>query len=506
MRRRSGKYCCSRRARSGIGPGAAARAQDRPPPAPQRLEGGAELSRGRPGDRRGHPTLGPAGADGRRRPRRAGGRSSTPSRASWPPTRPRPTTGPGWSRSTGSTRWTWPSGRPPGRPRSRSARPSTSGSPPGSGSPGPSRRLIDYVEAHRGDSRRLDRALPALGEVRRRRPRPGRSAAYEGARTVQARSAALKRLTGVLGRPPAEQPGGPLALFATSCRPPSTACTTLPNLDVSADVASVSPFLANDVVNSGPIARDGYVSQVTAGPRTGLRPAPQRRGDRLLQQPDVVHLHPDHRLPAAAPAGQEGPQGRQAVLLPRRRRTTRPQLTITAIIRPSTGLSLSPAFAHSIGAAFDALPIQGKGLARGVLAVLGLNREKLTQKVAQQAIPKIAQGVVQGANDEAAERIPGVEAQQNAKLRQGPGRQQHGGDPRLPDHRPVAPLAARERPGRRAGSATRPCPTPLAPTCRSRPACITPTRASRPTSTSPRSSPTSSPASSRATRSGGSRT
>ena len=61
-------------------------------------------------------------------------------------------------------------------------------------------------------------------------------------------------------------------------------------------------------------------------------------------------------------------------------------------------------------------PQPGKGLQRGVLSLLGLNKQKITGKVEEQAYPKIAEGVVAGANAEAADRIPEVEAQQNAKL------------------------------------------------------------------------------------------
>ena len=41
-----------------------------------------------------------------------------------------------------------------------------------------------------------------------------------------------------------------------------------PNLDVTADVATVSPVLEANLVESGPITRKGYTSMVTAGPKT----------------------------------------------------------------------------------------------------------------------------------------------------------------------------------------------------------------------------------------------
>lgn len=276
------------------------------------------------------------------------------------------------------------------------------------------RRLVDYVEAHRGDSpgstehSRLwakfvgDDLSSSLRE-------------YEGARTVQARSASLKRLTGVLAalRRNSQAVRWP---YSDELQAAIDSLYNQPNLDVSADLASLYPFLANDVVTSGPIARGGYVSQVTAGPRTGFGLIPSDEGIAFYNSQLSSTYTPITDFQQQL---QQDKKGRKVAKLYYFEAASydNPQLTITAIIRPSTGLSISPAFAHSIGAAFDALPIQGKGLARGILAVIGLNRNKLTQKVAQQAIPKITQGVVQGANDEAAERIPGVEAQQNANLR-----------------------------------------------------------------------------------------
>ncbi|MFO0952641.1 MAG: hypothetical protein U0835_16145 [Isosphaeraceae bacterium] len=44
----------------------------------------------------------------------------------------------------------------------------------------------------------------------------------------------------------------------------------IPNLDVSADVATLSPLFNVNLVTDGPVYRKGYVSQVTAGPKTGF--------------------------------------------------------------------------------------------------------------------------------------------------------------------------------------------------------------------------------------------
>ena len=276
------------------------------------------------------------------------------------------------------------------------------------------RRLSDYVDAHRADSpgstehSRLWKTFvdDDLGSA---------LASYEGARTVQARRAALKRLTGVLAALRHNNQSVSWA-YSSELQSALDGLYNLPNIDVSADVASVTPFLSNNVVTSGPIARGGYVSQVTAGPKTGFGLLPSDEGIAFYNSQMATTYTPITDFQRQL---QQDNKGRKVAKLYYFQASSHdtPNLTITAIIRPSTGLALAPAYAHSISEAVNALPIQGKGLARGVLAIIGLNREKLTNKVAEQAYPRIAQGVVQGANDEAAERIPGVEAQQNANLR-----------------------------------------------------------------------------------------
>ncbi len=272
------------------------------------------------------------------------------------------------------------------------------------------RRLIDFVEEKKA-------AAPENAEHWKKFVGDDLSpalAGYEGAKTVQARLAAMKHLTGVLGslRENNKAVAWPLSSELQSS---VDGLYNRPNLDVSADVASVSPFLANDVMNSGPIERGGYVSQVTAGPRTGFGLLPSNEGIAFFNSQLATTVTPITDFQQQL---EQDKKGRKVAKLYQFGAMSydQPELTINAIIRPSTGLSLSPVYAHNINAAFDAAPIAGKGLARGVLAVLGLNREKLTDKVGQQAYPRIAQGVVEGANEEAAERIPGVVAQTNSGL------------------------------------------------------------------------------------------
>ena len=239
-------------------------------------------------------------------------------------------------------------------------------------------------------------------------------ASYEGAKTVQERQNALKAFTGVLGA--LQERNQAVAWpYSTELQAAVDSLYNLPNLDVSIDANAIMPFLSQNIVNSGPIYRDGYVSQVTAGPRTGFG---------LMSSDEGIAFYNKQLASTVTPITdfqqqlKQEKKGKKVAKLYQFGATSydTPELTITAIIRPSSGLSLSPAYIHSISAAISAAPQPGKGLARGILSIIGLNQQKITNKVGEQAYPKIADGVVQGANAEASERIPGVEAQVNSQL------------------------------------------------------------------------------------------
>ena len=96
----------------------------------------------------------------------------------------------------------------------------------------------------------------------------------------------------------------------------STTFSTRPNIDVSADVASLYPVLSAQGRRPDRADRTGAVtwSQVTAGP---VRPASawstSDQGIVVHQQPIPDQRHADHRLPAAG--GLQDRQGRRAAKL-----------------------------------------------------------------------------------------------------------------------------------------------------------------------------------------------
>jgi hypothetical protein len=276
------------------------------------------------------------------------------------------------------------------------------------------RRLSDFVEAHRGDSpgstehsmswkKFVDDDLASA------------LASYEGARTVQGRRAALKKLTGVLAalRKNNQAVSWP---YSQELQAAVDSLYNLPNLDVTADVASVSPFLSNNVVISGPIYRDGYTSMVVAGPKTGFGLLPSDEGIAFYNSQIANTSTPIHDFHQQIERDKRGRQIAALYYFSASSFDT-PNITITAIIRPTSGLALKSSYEHKVDAEFGSHPIHGKGITRGLLSLIGLDAQKITDKVGEGAYPRIAEGVEVGAEQEAAERLPGATEEQNVKLR-----------------------------------------------------------------------------------------
>jgi hypothetical protein len=188
-----------------------------------------------------------------------------------------------------------------------------------------------------------------------------------------------------------------------------------PNIDVAADVNTVSPLFNANLVETGPVYRKGYWSQVTAGPKTGFGLLPSDDGIAFYNKQTLVSVTPitDFQNQIAA-----DPQGQRAVKLYQFSATSYDwsELTITTVLRPS-GLTISPSSTHNIDAAICAAPTEGGGLGRGIAALIGMNKDVITQKVKDGALPRLQQQIPVEAQEEALERIAKETAERNADLR-----------------------------------------------------------------------------------------
>ncbi|HMF37749.1 MAG TPA: hypothetical protein VKF17_13965 [Isosphaeraceae bacterium] len=189
-----------------------------------------------------------------------------------------------------------------------------------------------------------------------------------------------------------------------------------PNLDLTADVYVVQPVFDQNLVTSGPVYRKGYWSQVTAGPKTGFG---------LLPSDDGIVFYNSQLLTTATPVTDfqnqiaSDPQGRKAAKLYEFSATSydAAQLTVYTVLRAS-GLTIWPAYNHNIDASICSAPEPGGGFGRLVAAMIGMNQNKITQKVYEGAIGNFRQRIPQEAQEEAQERIAGQQAERNAQLAQ----------------------------------------------------------------------------------------
>ena len=187
-----------------------------------------------------------------------------------------------------------------------------------------------------------------------------------------------------------------------------------PNIDVAADVNTVSPLFNANLVDTGPVFRKGYWSQVTAGPKTGFGLLPSDDGIAFYNKQTLVSVTPitDFQNQIAA-----DPQGQRAAKLYQFSATSYDwsELTITTVLRPS-GLTITPSSTHNIDAAICAAPDRGRRTGRGIAALIGMNRDAITQKVKEGALPRFQQQIPAEAQEEALERIAAQTVQRNADL------------------------------------------------------------------------------------------
>ncbi|MBV8611755.1 MAG: hypothetical protein JO034_30480 [Singulisphaera sp.] len=217
---------------------------------------------------------------------------------------------------------------------------------------------------------------------------------YEVAPTVAQRQAALKRVYDALN---ALQAGNQSRPWVPSLALESALndLYNRPNLDITADLVSVEPALSKDVVETGPIVFKGYLSYVTAGPKTGFGLLPSDDGIAFYNKQMLTSVTPIHDFQQQI---ERDRRGRRAAKLYYFNATSEDQseVTITAVIR-DTGLQLIPDYLHNVDAMICSLQTQGHSLGRFVASLVGFNQQRITQEVYTNALPRIQQNVQESA-------------------------------------------------------------------------------------------------------------
>ena len=236
---------------------------------------------------------------------------------------------------------------------------------------------------------------------------------YEGAQTVRERQEGLKKVyhaLNVLREGNQTRPWAPSWNLEAALND----LYNRPNLDATADVASISPALNTNVVQSGPIYFKGNWSYVTAGPKMGFGLLPSDEGIAFYNSQAMTSVTPISSFQQQVAADRKG---RRAAKLYQfgATSTDQSQLTITAVLRPS-GLAVAPGYLHHVSAAINSTPVAGKGLGRFIASLLGFNQARITDQVYQGAIGKIVQGVVDGASELGQIKAAQGAAQKNGQL------------------------------------------------------------------------------------------
>lgn len=187
-----------------------------------------------------------------------------------------------------------------------------------------------------------------------------------------------------------------------------------PNVEASADAGTLSNYLAQYVVNGGPVYRDGQVSMLTPGAYLGFGLMSYDGGIAFTNSQVYSSTTPIRGFQQQVASDTKG---RRAAKLYQFSAASYDSgvTTVTAILRP-WGLDLSTNSTHNIAANVCSTPQPGKGLQRFIAAAIGQNQGRIVQKVYEGAIGQIRQRVLAGSRAEAAERSAAAEGQQNARL------------------------------------------------------------------------------------------
>jgi hypothetical protein len=237
---------------------------------------------------------------------------------------------------------------------------------------------------------------------------------YEAATTVPQRQAALNRIhasLASLGTDDQRRSWSPSWELQTAVKD----LFNQPNIDITADVNTVAPVFNANLVETGPVTRKGYVSQVTAGPKTGFGLMPSDDGIAFFNSQLFTSVTPiwDFQNQIAS-----DPQGQRATKLYSFNATTydSAELTITTVLSDS-GLQITPSYRHNIDAGISSQPVCGGEFGRFVAGLIGMNQQAINNKVYEGAIPKFREQIPAEAMEEGLERIAGETQRRNADLR-----------------------------------------------------------------------------------------
>jgi hypothetical protein len=240
---------------------------------------------------------------------------------------------------------------------------------------------------------------------------------YDSAETVVQRQAALDRIDKSLETLKRHNQSYPWALSA-ELEAAVNELFNQPTIHVRADLATVRPFFQRNIVETGPVRRKQYVSQITAGPKTGFG---------LLTSDHGVAFYNSQRFTSVTPVWDFHDQlaaqaeGQRAAELYHFWCTTYDwaELAVTAVVS-TRGVSLTPCYRHTIDADITSEPTCDKHahVVRSLASLAGMDQQAINDRVYDGAIARFRERIPREAQEQGEEKTTEEAAKRSAELRE----------------------------------------------------------------------------------------
>ena len=159
-----------------------------------------------------------------------------------------------------------------------------------------------------------------------------------------------------------------------------------PNVHIRADLATVRPVFERNIITTGPVRRKQYVSQLTAGPKTGFGLLTSNAGIAFFNSQAYTSVTPVWDFHDQIAADE---QGQRAARMYHFDCTTYDwaELTITTVIS-TAGVSLAPCYHHTIDASITTEPVcdPHAHVLRTLASLAGMDQQAINDRVYEQSI------------------------------------------------------------------------------------------------------------------------
>jgi hypothetical protein len=240
---------------------------------------------------------------------------------------------------------------------------------------------------------------------------------YDAAETVALRQAALDKIHGALAtlkRNNRSYPWGP----SYDLQAAASDLFNQPNIHLRADLATVRRVFERNIITTGPVTRKQYVTQLTAGPKTGFGLLTSDKGIAFFNSQRYKSVTPVWDFHDQIAADEQGQRVAQMYHL---YCTTYDwaELTVTTVIS-TAGISLIPSYHHTIDASITSEPLSDHHahVLRTLASVAGMDQEAITDRVYDESIKRFRERIPIEAQEQGEEMTARQAAKSTAELRE----------------------------------------------------------------------------------------